>query len=456
MSEQLRLPPFNLEAEKALLGACLLSKDAVNEVMQFVRAEDFYGDNHRLIFTCMHGLVMVGSPCDLVTLTDALTGAGHLERAGGVTYIASLTDTVPAASAAVHYAKIVAEKALMRTLIAAAAHITAEGYSGAHTAEELLELAEKAIFEVSERRVHEGFHALRDLLMEVYDMMGRIKASDGVTGLPTFRDLDKLLSGLQKSDLVILASRPGVGKTTMAINIAQRAAVKHDKRVAIFSLEMPKEQLVQRMLCTQAEVNLGSVRKGVASAEDFNRLSKSLLPLSNAEIYIDDSAVITVSEMRSKCRKLMLEKKGLDLVVIDYIQLMQSASSRRVENRQQEVAEFSRSLKALAKELDVPVLALSQLSRQAEKGTDAPNLSHLRESGALEQDADVVIMLHQQREKEGEEGAPPPDAGHSNSASDILQVIVAKHRNGPVGEVKLLIRRAYTSFEDIAYDWQGP
>ena len=452
---ELRLPPYNLEAEQALLGACLLNKDAMNEVMEFVRVEDFYGDNHRLIFSSMHGLLMSGSPCDLVTLTDALASAGHLERTGGISYIASLTDTVPAASAAVHYAKIVAEKALMRTLIAAAAHIEAEGYSGAHTAEELLDLAEKAIFEVAERRVHDGFYAIRDLLMEVYDMMGRIKAADGVTGLPTFRDLDKLLSGLQKSDLIILASRPGVGKTTMALNIAQRAAIRHGKRVAIFSLEMPKEQLVQRMLCTQAEVNLGNVRKGMASAEDFSRLSKSLLPLSNAEIYIDDSAVINISEMRSKCRKLMLEKQGLDLVVVDYIQLMQTAGGRRVENRQQEVAEFSRSLKALAKELDAPVLALSQLSRQAEKGSDAPNLSHLRESGALEQDADVVIMLHQQREKEGEDGAPAPDADHGYSASDVLQVIVAKHRNGPVGEAKLLIRRAYTSFEDIAYDWQG-
>ena len=457
MAEQLKLPPYNLEAEQALLGACLLNKDAVNEVMEFTRAEDFYGDNHRLIFSCMHSLVMAGSPCDLVTLADSLTTAGHLERAGGIAYIASLTDTVPAASAAVHYAKIVAEKALMRTLIAAAAHIEAEGYSGAHTAEELLELAEKAIFEVAERRVHDGFHALRELLPEVFDMMGRIKAADGVTGLPTFRDLDKLLSGLQRSDLIILASRPGVGKTTMALNIAQRAAVKHGKRVAVFSLEMPKEQLVQRMLCTQAEVNLGNVRKGMASAEDFGRLSKALLPLSNAEIYIDDSAAVTISEIRSKCRKLMLERQGLDLVVVDYIQLMQTAGYRRTENRQTEVAEFSRSLKALAKELDVPVLALSQLSREAEKGkgNSAPNLSHLRESGALEQDADVVIMLHQQKEKEGEVGAPPLETGYGAPSSDIVQVIVAKHRNGPVGEVKLLIRRAFTSFDDIAYDWQG-
>ncbi|MCL1974976.1 MAG: replicative DNA helicase, partial [Firmicutes bacterium] len=285
-------------------------------------------------------------------------------------------------------------------------------------------------------------------------------ARDGVTGLPTFRDLDKLLSGLQKSDLIILASRPGVGKTTMALNIAQRAAVKYGKRVAVFSLEMPKEQLVQRMLCTQAEVNLGNVRKGMASAEDFGRLSQALLPLSAAEIYIDDSAVISISEMRSKCRKLMLEKKGLDLVVVDYIQLMQAVGGRRSENRQTEVAEFSRSLKALAKELDLPVLALSQLSREAEKirgrgkGMEAPNLSHLRESGALEQDADVVIMLHQQRDREGEDEAEMPQPGYSSPLTDIVQVIVAKHRNGPVGEVKLLIRRAYTSFEDIAYDWQ--
>jgi len=448
-----KLPPHNLEAEQALLGACLLNKDAVNEAMEFVRAEDFYGDNHRLIFACIHKLILSGSPCDLVTLADALTVEGHLQRAGGLAYIASLTDAVPSAAAAAHYAKIVAEKALLRTLVETASRIENEGYSGAHTAEELLELAEKAIFEVSQRRLHDGFHALSDLLLEVYEMMGRIKAADGVTGVPTFRDLDKLLSGLQKSDLILVAARPAVGKTSLALNIAQRAAVKHGKRVAIFSLEMPKEQLVQRMLCTQAEVNQGNVRKGLASAEDFKRLSQALLPLSTAEIYIDDSASITVSEMRSKCRKLMLEKKGLHLVIVDYIQLMQSAGGRRSENRQQEVAEFSRSLKGLAKELDVPVLALSQLSRLAERGNDAPNLSHLRESGALEQDADVVIMLHQQRDKEAE--APdglPTDV--KSAASDIVQAIVAKHRNGPVGEVQLLFRRAFTSFEDIAYGWQ--
>jgi replicative DNA helicase len=438
--EVLRALPHNIEAEQALLGACLLDKEAVNSAMEFVREEDFYRDAHRLIFACLQSLLMEGKPCDVVTVVDELDKQGDLERAGGMEYIASLMDAVPSAASAAYYGRIVAEKSLIRALIAAAGKIQEHGYSHGYEAQDILELAEKSIFEVAEKRSHTNFYRISEVAVDVMEQIAQIKASDGVTGVPTFRDLDKLLSGLQKSDLIILAARPGMGKTSMALNIAQQAAVRHDKRIAIFSLEMPKEQLVQRMLCSMSEVDQGKVRAGMASSKDMSRLSQNLGPLAKAEIYLDDTASITVMEMRSRCRRLKMERKGLDLVVVDYLQLMQG-SSRRTENRQQEIAEISRSLKALAKELDVPVLALSQLSRMAEKGNEAPSLSHLRESGALEQDADAVIFLHKKTDEE-------EDAG-------LIDVIVAKHRNGPTGVVKMVFIPTFTVFKDYAKEWVG-
>ncbi|MGI5892177.1 MAG: replicative DNA helicase [Bacillota bacterium] len=441
MAEQvLRSLPHNIEAEQALLGACLLDKEALNSAMEFVCEEDFYRDDHRLIFACLQNLLQEAKPCDLVTVVEELDKQGNLSRAGGIEYIASLTDAVPSAASAAYYGAIVAEKALIRSLIAAAGKIQEYGYSHGYEAQEILELAEKSIFEVGEKRNYHSFYRISEVAVDVMEQIAQIKASDGVTGIPTFRDLDKLLSGLQRSDLIILAARPGMGKTSMALNIAQGAAVKYGKRVAIFSLEMPKEQLVQRMLCSMAEVDQGKVRSGMASAKDLSRLSEKLGPLAKAEIYLDDTAGVTVMEMRSRCRKLKMEKKGLDLIVIDYLQLMQG-SAKRAENRQQEIAEISRSLKALAKELDVPVLALSQLSRMAEKGSEPPSLSHLRESGALEQDADIVIFLHKKTDDEDDNG--------------LIDVIVAKHRNGPVGVVKMVFIPSFTAFKDYAKEWVG-
>ena len=294
-------------------------------------------------------------------------------------------------------------------------------------------------------------HPLSELLPEVYVLLSNIRASSGVTGVPTFGELDKLLSGLQKSDLVILAARPSVGKTSMAINIAQNAAARHGKVAAVFSLEMPKEQLVQRMLCTEAEVDQDKARKGMISKEDFRRLKAAVGSLSGAALYIDDTMRVTVGEMRSKCLKLKLER-GLDLVVIDYIQLMQGGNNR-AENRQLEVAEISRSLKALAKELNVPVLALSQLARQAEK--EDPNLSHLRESGALEQDADVVLMLNRPKRpgEGGDEGGYDENEAKRNRDGELIEVIVAKHRNGPTGTVELLFLKQFTAFRNPVSDW---
>lgn len=439
--EKDRIPPHNIEAEKAVLGACLLDKDAIVYVLDQVKARDFYRDDHQVIFQCMVNLSAKGEPCDLVTVVEELRKQGNLERAGGVGYVASLADAVPSATAAVHYSKIVAEASLSRDLIHAAGEILTQGYEGTKDAQELLMDAEKAIFDVSNRKVSSNFDSIKDLSLQVFEQILEIKASDGVTGIPTFTDLDRILSGLQKGDLIILAARPGMGKTSFAMNIAQQAGCKYGKTVAVFSLEMPNEQLVQRMLCTQAKVDQSKVRKGMLTGDEAGRLSAALGPLSEANIFMDDTPGITITEMRAKARRLILEQGKLDLLVVDYLQLMQG-SSRRIENRQQEISEISRSLKALAKELDVPVLALSQLSRLVERTNEPPNLSHLRESGALEQDADVVLFIHQPKSGDEEGGGQP---------QSLVEVIVAKHRNGSVGSAQLAFFREYTRFADYSF-----
>ena len=450
-----KMPPQNLEAERALLGACLLDNEAAKTVKGIISPSDFYAESHRLIYECIARLTDEAQPCDAVTVSDALKVNGDLERIGGIAYISGLLDSVPAPASAAYYANIIREKAQTRALIDAASRILAESYEGGYSANELQDIAEKVIFDVGQGRRSEALYPLHDLLDSVLDVMISIKNVGGVTGVPTFNDLDRqYLSGLQKGDLVILAARPGVGKTSMAINIAQNATAKEGKIVAVFSLEMPKEQLVQRMLCTEARVNHSMVRKGQASRQDLKRLAKAVNSLANAQMYINDTMRISISEIRSQCRKLKMEK-GLDLIVIDYIQLMQAAPGQRVENRQLEVSEISRSLKAMAKELDVPVLALSQLSRQAEQKNEKPNLSHLRESGALEQDADVVLLLHKPRRGEdGEELSEEDNIKHNKSAEDV-EVIIAKHRNGPTGELPMLFFSQYTLFADHTQGWVG-
>lgn len=447
-----KLPPHSPEAERAVLGACMLDKQAANETLELLKPADFFIQSHQLIFSRMSALIDSGQPCDPVTVGDALRLSGDLERVGGVAYISGLLDAVPAPSAAPYYAGIVAEKAQIRALLDAVSAVINNGYDGGYHAGELLELAEKAVFDISQGRRRSDMHALSALLPEVYVLMSNIKEAGGVTGVPTFPDLDiQYLSGLQKGDLILLAARPGMGKTSMAINIAQQAAARYGKVAAVFSLEMPKEQLVQRMLCTEARVDHSLVQKGRASKGDFARLKKAVTALGSARLYIDDTMSITVTEMRSKCRKLKMEH-GLDLVVVDYIQLMQSAPGRRIENRQLEVAEISRSLKGMAKELDVPVLALSQLSRQAESSKEAPGLAHLRESGALEQDADVVLMLHHPKQNENGEGG---EDWKQAKNGDIVEVVVAKHRNGPTGTVKMVFIRQYTLFSALEQGWAG-
>lgn len=434
--------PQNIEAERAIIGACLLDSDAIHNALEYISSDDFFMEEHRLIFASIQKLSSQGIPCDLVTVTDSLRVEGNLERAGGIQYIATLSNLVPSTASVTYYAKILAEKSLVRSLIRDTGKIREDALEGATDSAELLDMAEQAVFSLSQRKVQRNFYPISEIAVEVMEHIGNIKASQGVTGVPTFRDLDKYLSGLQKSDLVILAARPGMGKTSMALNLAQRASVEHGIVSAVFSLEMPKEQLVQRMLCSAAKVDQSKVRSGMASKDDLRKLSKALGPLSSAQIYIDDTPGITVMEVRSKCRKLKLEKKSLDLIIIDYLQLMRS-SQKRVENRQQEIAEISRSLKALAKELDVPVVALSQLSRSAEKDKDEPSLIHLRESGALEQDADVVLFINRKKVEEEVE-----DHG-------LVDIIIAKHRNGPTGKVKMVFLSQYTAFEDYAESFIG-
>ena len=433
-----RVPPRNLDAEQAVLGAMMLDKEAVFSVMDITRPGDFYKEAHRVVYEGLLALSEKGEPADLVTLVEQLGRDGNLEKVGGIEYLAALANSVPSAANAGYYAKIVSEKSLLRSLINVSSRITERGYEEGIEARELIDEAEKMIFAVAQRKSREGFMPIKDLVVETFERIGQIKSHDGVIGIPTFRNLDQFLSGLQKSDLVIVAARPAMGKTSFCLNIAQNSAVKHGKTVAVFSLEMSKEQLAQRMLCAEARVDQSKVRMGMISPEEWRRLSAALGPLAEAAIYLDDSPGITALDIRAKTRRLKSEK-GLDLVVIDYIQLMGS-SSRRTENRQQEISEISRSMKALARELDVPVVALSQLSRAVEQTADKrPNLSHLRESGALEQDADVVLFIHR-----------PEYFDPETDKRGIAEIIVAKQRNGPVGTAELAFLKEYTKFMDLA------
>jgi replicative DNA helicase len=388
-----RVPPQNTEAEQAFLGSLLLAPEAIDQTVELVKASDFYQDVHKVIYEEILRLHQEGQAVDLVTLTDALRTKGLLERVGGVSYLAVLSSVVPTAANVEYYGKIIAEKAVLRELITAATQIAQKGYEGADNVSQLLDEAERMVMQVSNQRRGDGFVPIKDLLIKTLDYLENLAQHKGdVTGVPTFRDLDKLLSGFHNSDLIICAARPGMGKTSFCLNIAQKVAVKYKIPVAVFSLEMSKEQLVLRMLSSEAMVDQSKLRSGFLQEEDWKRLAMAAGRLSEAPIYIDDTPGISVMEIRGKTRKLKAEN-DLGLVIIDYLQLMQS--SRRTENRQQEISEISRNLKALARELDLPVLALSQLSRAVEQTHDKrPALSHLRESGSIEQDSDCVLFIH--------------------------------------------------------------
>jgi replicative DNA helicase len=439
-----RTLPHNLEAERSVLGAILLHNDAFNLAAEVIDSGDFFRDAHRRIFDKMVALSERHGAIDLVTLKDELGRAGELDEVGGPAYIAALVDGVPRAMNVEHYARIIKEKATLRNLIFSANKILATAYDGAEEADVILDQAEHAIFAIADDKVRDGFVSLRELAHSSLDTIEKLHArKELVTGVPTgFTDLDEMTSGLQSSDLIIVAARPSMGKTSLVLNIAQHVGTKTDMTVGFFSLEMSKEQLFMRLLTSEARIDAHRLRGGFLGERDWGRLSTAIGTLSEAKIFIDDTPSIGVLEMRAKCRRLASEH-GLNLVIVDYIQLMQGRG--RFENRNLELASISRSLKGLAKELGVPVVVLSQLSRAPESRSDhRPQLSDLRESGALEQDADVVAFIY--RDDVYQDKSQPA----ASDAQGVAEIILGKQRNGPTGIVKLAFIREYTRFENLA------
>lgn len=438
--ELLKVPPQNLEAEQAVLGAMMLEPAIGGSVLEILQPEDFYRDNHRLIFAAIRELFGRGDPIDLVSVAETLRQQGVLEQVGGIATVSAIARAVPSAVNVEYYARVVAEKALLRQLIRAASSIAERGYEPGEEAQALLEEAERLILDISRRSVKDGFHYIRDVLLETFEKIEYLYANKGnLTGVPTFfTELDRMTSGWQPADLVIIAARPSMGKTALVLNMAQNAAVRAKIPVAIFSLEMSKEQLVQRMLCGEAMVDQQRVRTGELLDTDWPKLTRAVGPLSDAPIFIDDTVGINMVELRSKACRLKVEQ-NIGLVVIDYLQLLSAGKERKSENRQQEVAQISRTLKGLARELKLPVIALSQLNRGVElRQNKRPIMSDLLESGAIEADADVVSFIYRDE--------------YYNSDSEkkgIAEIIIAKHRNGPVGTVELGFLKEFTKFVNL-------
>ncbi|WP_106495715.1 replicative DNA helicase [Lentibacillus sp. Marseille-P4043] len=439
-----RTPPHNIEAEQAVIGAIFLEPDAFSQASELLMPEDFYRASHQRIFETMMKLSDLGEPIDLVTVTTSLSNAKTLDEVGGVSYLTDLAGSVPTAANIGYYSKIVEEKSVLRRLIRTATDIVTTGFTREDEIEDVLNEAEKNILEVSHRQNSGAFKSIKDVLIEVYDDIETLhNHKEDVTGVPTgYRDLDHITSGFQRNDLIIIAARPSVGKTAFALNIAQNVAINTDENVAIFSLEMGAEQLVQRMLCAEGNIDAQRLRTGSLESDDWSKLTMAMGSLSNAGIYIDDSPGIRVSEIRSKCRRLKQEH-GLGMILIDYLQLIQGSANSR-ENRQQEVSEISRSLKGLARELNVPLIALSQLSRGVEQRQDKrPMMSDLRESGSIEQDADIVGFLYRDDYYDQE-----------SEKQNIIEIIISKQRNGPVGTVELAFVKQYNKFVDLDHRYQ--
>lgn len=432
-----RIPPHSIEAEKSVLGAALLSKDALLDVVEIVKAGDFYDSNHKEIFEAIQDLYRRSAPVDALTVSEELKKRNSLEMVGGRAYIASLSSGTPTTSNATEYAKIVVESAAIRRLISTADDIVTKGYESSMDAGQMLDYAERGIFEISQSRQKGQYAHIKDVLLENIEIIDRASQMDGgLTGITTgFKYLDSMTSGLQRSDLIILAARPAMGKTAFALSLALNAAVKGGASVMVFSLEMSKEQLGQRLLSMESKVSMQNLKTGRLERRDWDDINIALDVLSKANIHIDDTAGINIMEMKSKCRRLKGEE-GLDLVVIDYLQLM--TPEGRADSRTQEISVISRNLKLLARELDCPVLVLSQLSRAPETRTDhRPMLSDLRESGSIEQDADIVIFLYRD-EYYNEDTESPGEC----------EVIVAKQRSGPTGTVKVTWLDKLTKFVD--------
>jgi len=429
--------PSNVEAERSILGAILLDNAVCNQAIELLRRDDFFLDSHRRIFDKMVVLTERLMPIDLITLSDELRRAGEFEQIGGATYIASLIDGVPRTDTIEPYAKLVKQKSMLRRLISASQQIVSLAFEEEDDADVIIDKAEQLIFQIAEDRVRQGFQYIGDVahrrLEQIEQMAGR---PEMITGVPTgFTDFDRMTSGLQRQELIVIAARPSMGKTALALNMAQYAA-KNANVVGIFSLEMSAEQLVSRLLCSEARVDAHRLRTGYLNREEWARLADALRRLCETKVFIDDSAAVSVMEMRAKCRRLKAEH-GLDLLIIDYLQLM--AGRGRIESRQQEVSQISRDLKGLAKELDIPVVALSQLSRAPEQRSEhKPQLSDLRESGAIEQDSDVVCFIYR------EELYNPTDENQGTA-----ELIIGKQRNGPTGMVQLAFLKEFTRFENM-------
>lgn len=434
-----KIPPNDIEAEQAILGCMLTDKDAVISAIEVLKEEDFYREDNKAIYSAIMNLYNKAEPIDIITVKAELASLGKLESVGGLEYLAELPEKVPTTANVDRYIKIVEEKSVLRSLIKTSNELITLGYDDTQEVDAIIDVAEKKIFNLMQNRNQKGYTPIKDVLVDTFAQLEQLyNQKQQITGVPTgFLDLDYKTSGLHKSDLVLIAARPAMGKSAFAINIAANAAVRAKTPVVIFSLEMSKEQIVNRILCSEAMVDSNKIRTGKVEEDDWVKLAGALGPLSEAEIYIDDTPGISITEIRAKCRKLKLEK-NIGLVVIDYLQLVQGTSKKN-SSREQEISEISRSLKILAKEIDVPVIALSQLSRAAEQRPDhRPMLSDLRESGAIEQDADIVMFLYR-------DDYYNPDTEKKN----IAEVIIAKHRAGSTGTVELLWLSNFTKFANI-------
>ncbi len=449
-----RVPPHNLEAEQAVLGGILLDKEAISRVLEIISSDgsDFYSNVHAELFRGMVSLFEKNIPVDIVTLTDLFKDSDLLDPVGGLPYIVSIADATPTAANIAYYARIVKEKSLLRKLINAATEIVTRGYETGETVDDFIDDAERIILQVAQDRARKSYYALKDIIKDTFETVERLyEKKSHITGVPTgYKDLDGLTAGFQPSDLIIIAGRPSMGKTAFALNIAENAAIDADAPVAIFSLEMSKEQLTQRMLASRARVDLHRLRNGRLTKEDWSSLTIAVGTLYEAPIYIDDTPAQTSLELRAKARRWKNEL-GLKLIIVDYLQLMRGKG--RADSREQEISEISRSLKALAKELDIPVVALSQLSRRTEQREgNRPQLADLRESGAIEQDADVVMFVY--RESVYKPCDCPKDLCTCGSRRGA-EILVRKQRNGPTGDIKLTFLHEYARFEDqtqIEYD----
>lgn len=446
---QENVPPQDIEAEQAVLGAIFLDAEALVEAMAQIEPQDFYRRAHQIVFRSMIALNDRNENIDIITLKSQIESENTLEDVGGISYLTELSQVTPTASGVAHYAKIVKDKSTLRELIQAAIKIVKEGYSQEGSVEEIVEAAEKGILNVSEKRNSTGFQAISDVLNSTMEHIDRLsQQNEEITGLPTgYPELDKMTAGLQPEELIILAARPAVGKTAFALNIAQNIGTRTDRSVAIFSLEMGAESLVNRMLCAEGTIEAGHLRTGQLTEQEWHNLIMAMGSLSNTSIFIDDTPGIKVSEIRARCRRLAQEKGNLGLILIDYLQLIEGSGR---ESRQQEVSEISRQLKKLAKELKVPVIALSQLSRSVEQRQDKrPVLSDIRESGSIEQDADIVAFLYREDYYQ-RQGTEEDKNEEEQAVNDVIEVIIEKNRSGARGTVELLFKKEYNKFASIS------